>query len=217
MLGQVNLEASLSFITNLLGIVAVLIMVITLIIKLKDYHDKTNKWDIIRILMIIWFLGILYFNTWEFLYYNTPLQTVIPTSWIDIDYSTIVIQSYSVPVVIICGLYIVGHANNWLFLKIIPVIYFIIVILLIYLINFTILYLPSMLIGYLAVLVFLLYTGFKLKDNGALGLAIFFILTTFVGISESYVKFILGIIAYAYGVYFALGYFKPFKIKLSEE
>ena len=129
----------------------------------------------------------------------------------DIDYSTIVVQSFSVPVVIVCGLYIVGHANNWTFLKIVPAIYFIAVILLIYLIDFTVLYLPSMLVGYLAVLVFLLYTGFKLKDNGALGLALFFILTTFVGIAESYPKFIMGIIAYSYGVFFALGFFRPYK------
>lgn len=216
MFGQMYIEVVLSFITNLLGVIAILIMIITLIIKLKDYHEKTKRWDIIRILMIIWFLGILYFNTWEFLYYNTPLQAVIPISWMDIDYSTIVVQSFSVPVVIICGLYIVGHANNWLFLKVVPVIYFIIVILLIYLIDFTVLYLPSMLIGYLAVLAFLLYTGFKLKDNGALGLAIFFILTTFVGVATSYLKFILGIIAYGYGVYFALGYFNPYKIKSAE-
>jgi hypothetical protein len=211
MIFQTDLEAGLSFFTNLLGVVAIVIMVITLVIKLTDYHKKTNTWDIIRILMIIWFLGILYFNTWEFLYYNTPLGNVIPISFMDIDYSTIVVQSFSVPVVIVCGLYIVGHANDWTLLKIIPAIYFVIVILLIFLIDFTILYLPSMLLGYLAVLVFLLYTGFKLKDNGALGLAIFFILTTFVGVSESYIKAILGIIAYCYGVYFALGYFKPFK------
>ena len=210
-----NLEEGLSFFTNLLGVVAIVIMIITMVIKLNNYHKKTNAWDIIRILMIIWFLGILYFNTWEFLYYNTPLGNVIPISFMDIDYSTIVVQSFSVPVVIVCGLYIVGHANNWILLKIIPAIYFVVVILLIYLINFTVLYFPSMLIGYLAVLVFLLYTGFKLKDNGALGLAIFFILTTFVGVSESYIKAILGIIAYCYGVYFALGYFKPFKAETS--
>lgn len=217
MIGQISFEAGLGFFTNLLGVVAIVIMVITLIIKLIDYHDKTNNWDIIRLLMIIWFLGILYFNTWEFLYYNTPLREVIPLSWIDTDYSTIVVQSLSVPVVIVCGLYIVGHANNWLVLKIVPLIYFTIVILLIVLIDFNALYLPSMLIGYLAVLVFLLFTGFKLKDNGALGLAIFFILTTFVGVSESYSKFILGIVAYCYGIYFALGYFKPFKSQTPDE
>ncbi len=217
MIGQINLEVGLSFFTNLLGVVAIIIMVITMFIKLKDYHDKTNDWDIIRILMIVWFLGILYFNIWEFLYYNTPLHNVIPIYWMDIDYSTIVVQSLSVPVVIVCGLYIVGHANKWVFLKIAPVIYFIIVILLIFLVDFTVLYLPSMLIGYLAVLVFLLYTGFKLKDNGALGLALFFILTTFVGVSESYLKFILGIIAYCYGMFFALGYFRPFKLETSDK
>jgi hypothetical protein len=211
MIFQTDLEAGLSFFTNLLGVVAIVIMIITMVIKLTNYHKKTNSWDIIRILMIIWFLGILYFNTWEFLYYNTPLGNVIPIEFMDIDYSTIVVQSFSVPVVIVCGLYIVGHANNWIYLKIVPAVYFIVVILLIYLANFTLLYLPSMLIGYLAVLVFLLYTGFKLKDNGALGLAIFFILTTFVGVSEAYIKAILGIIAYCYGVYFALGFFKPFK------
>lgn len=213
MIGQMSLEVSLGFITNLLGVVAIIIMIITIVIKLIDHHNKTNNWDIIRILMITWFLGILYFNTWEFLYYSTSLQAIIPPSWIDTDYSTIVVQSLSVPIVIVCGLYIVGYANKWVILKIVPIIYFAIVILLIVTINFNLLYLPSMLIGYLAVLGFLLFTGFKLKDNGALGLAIFFILTTFVGITDSYVKFILGIIAYGFGIYFALGYFKPLKSK----
>lgn len=215
MIGQIPLETSLSFITNLLGVVAIFIMVITMVIKLVNHHNKTNTWDIIRILMVIWFLGILYFNTWEFLYYSTPLQANIPLSWIDTDYSTIVVQSLSVPVVIVCGLYIVGHANKWVILKIVPIIYYAVVILLIVLFDFNLLYLASMLIGYLAILVFLIFTGVKLKDNGALGLAIFFILTTFVGVTDFYIKFILGIIAYCFGIYFALGYFKPFKSKTS--
>lgn len=206
-------EIFLSFSNNLLGVVAIVIMISIMVFKLKNYKQETDNWDVIRILMIIWFLGILYFNTWEFLYYSTPLNDVIPSSWIAFSYDDIVIQSYSIPVVIVCGLYIVGYANNWKVFKIVPVIYYAILIALVLILNFTLLYIPSMLISYLLVIVFLIYTAIKLKDNGALGLTIFFLLTMFVGMTESYLKFILGIISYGFGIYFSLGYFHPLKKK----
>lgn len=213
MIFQSELEIILSFINNFLGVVAIFIMIIIMILKLRTFHRKTDNWDLIRVLMIIWFIGILYFNTWEFLFYSTPLQSVIPSSWISSDYTRLVVQSYSIPVVMVCGLYIVGHANKWMILKILPILYYGFIVILSLIIDPNPLFLPSMLLGYLVVLGFLLYTAFKLKDNGALGLAVFFLLTTIVGVTDSYLKFILGIISYSFGVYFALGYFTPFKKK----
>jgi hypothetical protein len=208
-----SLEESLSFINNLLGVVAIIIMIIIMALRLREFHEKTDNWDLVRLLMIIWFIGILYFNTWEFLYYNTPLQNNIPSSWISLDYNDFVVQSYSIPVVIVAGLYIVGYVNKWMILKVLPVILYAIVVVISLFFEPPFLFLYSMLFGYLIVLVFLLYTGFKLKDNGALGLAVFFLLTTVVGVTESYLKFILGIISYSFGIYFALGYFNIFKKK----
>lgn len=206
-----GLENVLNFINNLLGVLSTVIILIILIIKLRAYHKKTETYDIIRTMIIIWFFCILWFNTWEFLYYNTPLNEVIPSIWMATDYSSIVVQSLSVPIVIIVGLFIVGKINQWKILEIFPFAYFAIIIGLTLLFNLGLLYFISMLVSYLLVLVFLFYTGLRVKDNDALGLAIYFMITMFVGVTESYPKFILGIISYIFGIIFALGYFKPYK------
>lgn len=65
-------------------------------------------------------------------------------------------------------------------------------------------------------LIILFYTGFDLKDNGALGLAIFFLLN-FIALfipEEGILELInhsLNIFVFSYGLYFALGYFTPFE------
>ena len=61
-------------------------------------------------------------------------------------------------------------------------------------------------------IVFLYFTAFRVKDNGALGVAVFFSLAFSVIIIEE-MPFVIRIIMFSYIgfiIFFSLGYFKPF-------
>ena len=68
---------------------------------------------------------------------------------------------------------------------------------------------------YLAMIIgmsFLVITGLRLKDNGALGISIFFIIAIpILFLGEHIVSQIFGIAHAIFGIYFSLGYFRPFK------
>ena len=65
-------------------------------------------------------------------------------------------------------------------------------------------------------ILFLYFTGLRVKDNGALGLAIFFSLAfSTIFLEDPLVSRIIILIYTAFIVYFSLGFFKPLKQEVS--
>ena len=65
-------------------------------------------------------------------------------------------------------------------------------------------------------IIFLFYTGFKYKENGSLGLAIFFLLAVMVLLIDGAAATFFNSGYIIFGVIFSLGVFKPFKEVVKE-
>lgn len=203
---------------NYLGIVVIPIMTIILGQKVFRERKQINKFNMIRFINFCIFLTLSWLLLWEFLYESTPLgDFFIPELIISIE--TFSLYSFGFGFMITLALAMVTYTNRWESLYYISFFIFagMFIVFLLGITEITIFLLPYIFAGGVISVVFLYATGFKLRDNGSLGLAIFATLLFPTLVAE---KTIVGqVLAIAYpifGIIFALGYFKLFKDKVVE-
>jgi len=206
-------------VANYLGIIIIPIMTIILGRKVILERRQIKKLNMIRFIIFCIFLTLSWLLIWEFLYESTPLSDVLNAELI-ISINTFSFYSFGLGLMITLAISMVSYTNRWESLYYISFFIFagMFFVFLGGITEITIFLLPYVFTGGVIAVVFLFATGFKLKDNSSLGLAIFATLVFPTLIAE---KTIVGqILSLAYpifGLIFALGYFKLFKVKVVEK
>lgn len=198
-------------ITNYLGTIIILIM--TIILGIRIWREKKNlgKYNIIRIITCGIFLTLTWMLIWEFLYESAGLDTILSEDLI-ISINTFSLYSFGLGLVITLALGIVFYANQWESLYFSSTFIFVGMFITFLLTEYTGFLLPYVFTGGVISVIFLFITGFRLKDNGSLGLAIFASLIFPTLISEkTIIGQLLSIVYPIFGIILAIGYFKPFK------
>ena len=157
------------------------------------------------------FLTLSWILVWEFLYESTPFRDVLDAE-LTISMNRFSFYSFGLGLMITLALSMVSYINRWESLYFISFFIFAGMFIVFLLTEVIIFFLPYVFTGGVIAVVFLFATGFKLKDNSSLGLAIFATLVFPTLIAEkTVVGQILSLIYPIFGLIFALGYFKLFK------
>jgi len=201
----------IELVANYLGIIIIPIMTIILGRKVFLERRQIKKFNMIRLLIFCIFLTLSWILLWEFLYESTPFRDVLDAELI-VSMNRFSFYSFGLGLMITLALSMVSYINRWESLYFISFFIFAGMFIVFLLTEVIIFLLPYVFTGGVIAVVFLFGTGFKLKDNSSLGLAIFATLVFPTLIAE---KTIFGqILSLAYpifGILFALGYFKLFK------
>lgn len=206
----------IELVANYLGIIIIPIMTIILGRRVFLERRQIKKLNMIRFIIFCIFLTLSWLLIWEFLYESTPLSDVLNAELI-ISINTFSFYSFGLGLMITLALSMVSYINRWESLYYIS--FFIFVgMFIVFLVTQTVIFLlPYVFAGGVIAVVFLFATGFKLKDNSSLGLAIFATLVFPTLIAEkTIVGQILSLVYPIFGLIFALGYFKLFKVGVVE-
>ncbi len=215
MLGQ-TVDIIIELVANYLGIIIIPIMTIILGRKVILERRQIKKLNMIRFIIFCIFLSLSWMLIWEFLYESTPLGDVLNVELI-ISINTFSFYSFGLGLMITLAISMVSYTNRWESLYYISFFIFAGMFIVFLLTEIAIFLLPYVFAGGVISVLFLFATGFKLKDNSSLGLAIFATLIFPTLIAEkTIVGQILSLVYPIFGLIFALGYFKLFKEKGAE-
>jgi len=207
----------IELVANYLGIIIIPIMTIILGRKVFLERRQIKKFNMIRLLIFCIFLTLSWILLWEFLYESTAFRDVLDAELI-IAMNRFSFYSFGLGLMITLALSMVSYINRWESLYYLSFFIFAGMFIVFLITEVIIFLLPYVFAGGVIAVVFLFATGFKLKDNSSLGLAIFATLVFPTLIAE---KTIVGqILSLAYpifGLIFALGYFKLFKTDVVEK
>ncbi|MBY9014203.1 MAG: hypothetical protein KGD68_00785 [Candidatus Lokiarchaeota archaeon] len=201
--------SSLGIVANLSS--AIFIPIATLILGRKLLKDKkeTGKYNIIRLIIFLSFLNFSILAIIEFLLKNTPL---IPPFIEELYSAEFGFYNTSVAIRVTLGLTLIFYINRWEILHFSAIFFFIGMLFLYLFTGFSAWLENYTIIAGVASILFLYFTAFRMKDNGALSIAIFFTLTFSIQfISEALVSEIIIISYVAFVVIFSLGLFRPYK------
>lgn len=198
---------------NFMGLTFFPIIIIFSIIKLWEEKKTANSYNIIRLILLNVFIITYFLNFLEFLYETLNFQQF----FLEFSIWSESLDSFSLRIVMLgiivsFGLGLVIYANQWEILYYSQWFFYGGMLVLYFLNGSTALFPIYIIISGIIGVIFLFYTGLKIKDNGSLGLGIFFMLQ-FITIIFEYGLFtdILNIISFTFVLIFGLGYFKPFK------
>ncbi len=204
-------------VANYLGIIVIPLMTIILGQKVFRERRQINKFNMIRFINFCIFLTLSWLLAWEFLYESTPLGEFLNPDLI-ISINTFSLYSFGFGFMITLALAMVTYTNRWESLYFISFFIFAGMFIVFLLTEIAIFLLPYIFTGGVISVVFLYATGFKLRDNSSLGLAIFATLLFPTLVAEkTLVGQILSLAYPIFGIIFALGYFKLFKQKGVEQ
>jgi hypothetical protein len=207
----------IELVANYLGIIIIPIMTIILGRKVILERRQIKKLNMIRFIIFCIFLTLSWILIWEFLYESTPLSDVLNAELI-ISINTFSFYSFGLGLMITLAISMVSYTNRWESLYYISFFIFAGMFIVFLMTEIAIFLLPYVFTGGVIAVVFLFATGFKLKDNSSLGLAIFATLVFPTLIAEkTIVGQTLSIIYPIFGLIFALGYFKLFKVGVVEQ
>ncbi|TXT53693.1 MAG: membrane protein of unknown function [Promethearchaeota archaeon] len=174
---------------------------------------KNQFYNWIRFCIFGVFFGFSLMSIFEFLFETFPPISEMPSAELilgkDEDYFGL--YNISLSIMITFALSMIAYTNGWKTIYYLPI--FIII-------GMYILYLYSGFYGFLMpyvygsavfAIIFLYITGIRLKDNGSLGLAIFFTLAFVSLLSTGLIDQIFVLVYLGLGVIISLGLFKPFK------
>ncbi|MFX0031952.1 MAG: hypothetical protein ACFE8E_05750 [Candidatus Hodarchaeota archaeon] len=191
---------------------AILIPVATLIIGRKIIKEKrtTGRYNIVRLLTFGIFFCFALMSVFEIL----VEFSVIPflSSIFGFNIETINLYSILIGTMVSLGLCLVFYANRWESLYFFSFFFFGGMVIFYFLTGFDAWVEIYIQIAAIISLVFIYFTGFRVKDNGALGLGILFTLAFSTLVIE--ISFVTQIIILIYDVFIvilSLGYFKVFK------
>ena len=210
----VDLVGLVELIANYLGIIIIPIMTIILGRKVILERKQIKKLNVIRFFIFCIFLTLSWLLLWEFLYESTPLSDVLNADLI-ISINTFSFFSFGLGLMITLAISMVSYTNRWESLYYMPFFIYLGMFIVFLLTEIAIFLLPYVFTGGVIAVVFLFGTGFKLRDNSSLGLAIFATLVFPTLIAEKTIVGQMLSLAYPiFGLIFALGYFKLFKTEV---
>ena len=194
----------------LLSATAIPLAAIILGVKLFREKRRVGKYNYVRLII---FTVFTCFATLSVLEYLTHLN-IFPWLNLIFGYSTTEINLYSILIgtMVSLGLVLVAYANRWEMLYFTPLVFFGGMVVFYFATGFDAWLEMYIQIAGVIVLVFLYFTALRVKDNGALGLAIFFTLVFSTVIID--MSLINQFIIIAYNIFmmvFVLGYFRVFK------
>ncbi len=201
--------SSLGIVANLSS--AIFIPMATLILGWKLQKDKkeVGKYNIIRLIIFSTFLNFSILAITEFLLRNTPFTTPFMDEIFSAEFG---IYNTSVAIMVTLGLTLIFYINRWEVLHFSAIFFFAGMFFLYLFTGFYAWLEDYTTIAGAASIIFLYFTAIRMKDNGALGIAVFFTLafsTQF--IQEALLSRIIIISYVAFIVIFSLGLFRIFK------
>ncbi|MHA1803116.1 MAG: hypothetical protein ACTSU4_01120 [Promethearchaeota archaeon] len=200
-------------IANISSIIVVPIMTSIIGRRLWNEYKNFKKINVIRLLTFCIFLSFSWTNLWEFLYETSPLAPLLP-SYVNSPNAVQDITLYSIGIgfMVTFALTLTIYANKLEAFYLAPLSFYL-GILIYYIatgnVNFHAYYVYGCaIVG----LIFFYVTGFRLKDDGPLGLGILFTITYISLIfSDTLIGEIFFLASLIFGAFFSLGYFNVFK------
>jgi hypothetical protein len=201
---------------NNLGLIAnfgsaIFIPLATLVLGRKLLKDKkaAGEYNMVRVLIFLTFLDFSILTLTEVIANDillTPPVIIVPYG------ATFGLYNILVAMMITIGLTLIFYINRVEFLYYTPIFFFTGMYVFYGLTGFDGWIQDYITLGGLASVLFMFFTAFRVKDNGALGIAIFFALAFSTQFSEDVLISRIVIISYvAFIIFFSLGLFKPFK------
>ena len=184
----IMLMRQINIITRFIVLILAMVKLGTKVIKEKN---ETDSYNIITILMMCIFSGLLWINTVLTLNLLTPLGARMTEASLSKDPSHFSLITIGMGFCLMFGLIMVFYANQWEALYFSPLFLFG-GLLTFWLItgNENLLYVFITISGVITIS-FLIITGFRLKDNGALGLGIAFTITFYKHICQRQFQFLV--------------------------
>jgi len=201
---------------NNLGLIAnlgsaIFIPLATLVLGRKLLKDKktTGQYNMVRLLIFITFLDFSILALTEFIVKDVLLRAPAVS---DPYNATFGLYNILVAVMITLGLTLIFYINRVEFLYYTPIFFFTGMYIFYLLTGFDSWLEDYTTLGGVASIVFLFFTAIRVKDNGALGIAIFFTLAFSTQFTDDALVSRIVIISYVvFIIFFSLGLFKPFK------
>ncbi len=199
-------------IANYMSMIIIPLMTVILGKKLLKERNETGTLNIARALMFVVFVAFSWILIWEFVAESSSLASPELIAIIGVDSDHFTFYTAGIAVMITCALTLFAYANQLKSLYYTFFFFYGYMIIFFFATGNDVLLIPYIYIGGLGGLLFLYYTGFKLKDNGSLGLALMFTLSFSALIfSDNLLSQFLTMGFSGFGLVFALGYFTPFK------
>jgi len=200
---------NLGFIANFGS--AIFIPLATLVLGRKLLKDKkaTGRYNMVRVLIFLTFLDFSILAVTEVIVKDILLRA--PAVIVPYD-ATFGLYNILVATMITIGLSLIFYINRVEFMYYTPTFFFIGMYIFYLLTGFDGWLEDYTTLGGAASIIFLFFTAIRVKDNGALGIAIFFTLAFSTQFSEDALVSRIIIISYVvFIIFFSLGLFKPFK------
>jgi hypothetical protein len=190
---------------------AIFIPLATLVLGRKLLKDKkaTGRYNMVRLLIFLTFLDFSILALTEVIVKDILLRAPA----VEVPYNaTFGLYNILVAMMITIGLTLIFYINRIEFLYYTPIFFFTGMYLFYLFTGFDSWLEDYTTYGGAASIIFLFFTAIRVKDNGALGIAIFFTLAFSTQFSTDALVSRIVIISYvAFIIFFSLGLFKPFK------
>lgn len=193
---------------------AIMIPLATLLLGRKVFKEKheAGKYNPVRLLIFIVFICFSAMTVLEF-FVEINVSPVL-NQLFGSNIETINLYSILIGTMASLGLTLVFYANRWEALYFLTIFIFGGMIIFYYLTGFDAWVEMYIIIAGVGSLLFMYLTGFRLRDNGALGIAIFFTLAFSTLLVE--ISMVNQVIILSYNIFvlvFSLGLFRPFKME----
>lgn len=198
---------------NVLSLIILTIMTAIVGFRFLREFKKNNYFNPIRLCIFFIFLGFSLMSLFEFLFQTLPPTSELPYAeeilGKDADYFGL--YNISLSIMITFALTMIAITNRWKLFYYLPT-FIIVGMYLLYLYSgFYAFLMPYVYGSGVISIAFLYITAFRLKDNGSLGLGIFFTLAFVSLLSSGYIDQITVFIYLGFGIMLSLGRFKPYK------
>lgn len=202
---------------NYFSFFVLILMDIILGARLFRERKKLGRFNTIRFLIFCAFLSFTWLLFWEMVYESTALFQNMPGE-ILVSNSTFSLYSIGVGMMVTLGLVIVAYGNQWNSLFYAPLFFYGGMIIIYIFTGFDLFLFPYIYFSAIVSAIFMIITGFRLKDNGSLGLSIFLLISLFALVLKgTYLGIIFNIIYPSFGLFFSIGLFTPFKQQEGDE
>jgi len=197
---------------NYMGIICIPLMTLILGRKLLKERKEKGAFNIPRTLMFAIFVAFSWILICEFVAEISSLASSELIAIIGVDSEHFSLYMGGIGVMITCALTLFAYSNQVKSLYYAFFFFYGGMIAFYFATSNDVLLIPYIYIGGVVGLIFLYYTAFKLKDNGSLGLSIVFTFSILaLAFSDDFMSQFLTMAFSSFGLFFALGYFTPFK------
>ncbi|TXT53690.1 MAG: membrane protein of unknown function [Promethearchaeota archaeon] len=203
---------SLELIGNILGLIVFPLIIIISARKIWNEKKESGAINIVRFILMCVFITFYILVILELLYENTPARPILEENSIwATSISDFSLRTLLIGILVSFAIGLVTYANQWETLFYSPIFFYGGMILLHFSTGFTFLFPIYIYISAVIGLVFLYYTGIRLRDNGSLGLGILFTLQfTTIILTNILINEIINITSFVFALILGLGYFNPF-------